>query len=164
AQMDGALVTGGVDWAAALVGHDLGTLAGLLPLGLAVEQSAEALAARSDVLIDFTRPDATADHATIAAAAGKPLVIGTTGLEPDHVAKVEAAAREIPVIAAPNYSLGVNLLLDLVQQVASRLGPDYDIEILEMHHHHKVDAPSGTALGLGHAAAAGRGRKLEEIW
>jgi 4-hydroxy-tetrahydrodipicolinate reductase len=163
-QVEGARLVGGVDSSVALVGYDLGSLAGLLPLGLAVEQSAPALAERADVLIDFTVPAATAQHVGIAAAAGKPLVIGTTGLEPEHLAKIDEAARIIPVIAAPNYSLGVNLLLDLVQQAAQRLGPDYDIEILEMHHRQKIDAPSGTALGLGRAAASGRGRKLEDIW
>ena len=92
------------------------------------------------------------------------LVVGTTGLNPAQQASIAQAATHTPIIQSPNMSVGVNLLLALVEQVARTLGEDYDIDVLEMHHRHKVDAPSGTALGLGHAAAAGRGVALEDVW
>jgi len=118
------------------------------------------LAARADMLIDFSTPDALAANLAACVAAGKPIVIGTTGLEPAHHAAIDAAAREIAALQTGNTSLGVNLLASLVRQAASRLGADWDIEIVEMHHRHKVDAPSGTALLLGAAAAEGRGIEL----
>ena len=91
------------------------------------------------------------------------MVIGTTGLTPDQGDMVRLAAHNLPIVWAPNMSLGINILLRVVEQVASRLGPDWDVEIIEMHHRGKVDAPSGTALALGRAAAAGRGVELEEV-
>jgi 4-hydroxy-tetrahydrodipicolinate reductase len=119
-----------------------------------------AVARASDVLIDFSVPDALPAHLDACLAAGRPLLIGTTGLEPAHHAAIDAAAARIAVLQTGNTSLGVNLLAALVRQAAARLGPDWDIEIVEMHHRHKVDAPSGTALLLGEAAAAGRGIDL----
>lgn len=145
----------------ALVGRDVGELAGLARHGLAVGDDAGRLIGDSDVTIDFTQPTATARHATAAAAAGKPIVIGTTGLSADDEKAVQAAARQVPIVWAANTSLGINLLLGLVGQVAGRLGPDWDIEIVEMHHKGKVDAPSGTALALGRVAASARGTTLE---
>lgn len=133
-----------------------GDIAGL-PL-----MDAATLAARSDVLIDFSSPDALAEHLSAAAAANVPMVIGTTGLQPAHHALIDEAARARPVLQAANTSLGVNLLAHLVEETARRLGNDWDIEILEMHHRHKVDAPSGTALLLGKAAADGRAIALED--
>ena len=118
------------------------------------------LAEACDVLIDFSSPAALAGTLAAAEAAGKPLVIGTTGIGDEHHAAIDRAARSIPVLQAANMSLGVNLLAHLVREAAARLGPDWDIEIVEMHHRHKVDAPSGTALLLGEAAAAGRGIDL----
>ena len=94
---------------------------------------------------------------------GKAMVIGTTGLSPEQGEAVRQAARKIPIVWAPNVSLGVNVLLSVVEEVARRLGPDWDVEIMEMHHKGKVDAPSGTALALGRAVAAGRGVVLEEV-
>jgi 4-hydroxy-tetrahydrodipicolinate reductase len=126
-------------------------------VGRGTAGGAVSLARRADVLIDFSSPDALADTLAAAQEAGTPLVIGTTGLGPDHHAAIDAAARTIPVLQTANTSLGVNLLAALVEQAARRLGPDWDIDIVEMHHRHKVDAPSGTALLLGAAAAAGRG-------
>ncbi|HSV29277.1 MAG TPA: 4-hydroxy-tetrahydrodipicolinate reductase, partial [Candidatus Omnitrophota bacterium] len=117
-----------------------------------------------DAVIDFTAPAATVTHAGMAAAAGKVLVVGTTGLSKDDEAKLQQAADRVPVVYAPNFSVGVNLLMALTERAASILGDDYDIEIVEMHHRHKVDAPSGTALGLGRAAAAGRGVPLDSVW
>ena len=125
--------------------------------------SAAELAAASDVLVDFTRPDALASHLAAAAGAQCPIVVGTTGLAAEHHAAIEAAARQVAVLQAANTSLGVNLLAHLVREAAARLGPDWDIEILEMHHRHKVDAPSGTALLLGEAAAAGRNVELAAV-
>jgi 4-hydroxy-tetrahydrodipicolinate reductase len=139
------------------VGRDLGDLAGLGALGIAAGDDPAALFASCDVAIDFTAPDATAAHAAEARRQGKPLVIGTTGLVSANEAAVLTAAKTVPIVRSPNMSLGVNLLLGLVRQVAARLGEEYDIEILEMHHRHKVDAPSGTALALGRAAAEARG-------
>jgi 4-hydroxy-tetrahydrodipicolinate reductase len=121
---------------------------------------AEAVARASDVIVDFSSPAALAEHLAAAQAAGTAIVIGTTGLGPEHHAAIDAAARSIPVLQAANTSLGVNLLAHLVRETAARLGSDWDIEIVEMHHRHKVDAPSGTGLLLGQAAAAGRGVDL----
>ncbi|KFG89777.1 4-hydroxy-tetrahydrodipicolinate reductase [Sphingobium herbicidovorans NBRC 16415] len=131
----------------------------ILP-GLAISADPLALAAQSDVLIDFSAPSALSAHLDACVAAKKPILIGTTGLEPAHHALIDAAASVIPVLQTGNTSLGVNLLAALVEQAASRLGDDWDIEILEMHHRHKVDAPSGTALLLGEAAAHGRNISL----
>ena len=116
-----------------------------------------------DVIVDFSALDALRPSLDRAIAANVPLLVGTTGLQPDHHAEIQKAAKAIPVIYAPNTSLGVNLLRQLVEEATSRLGPDWDVEILEMHHRHKVDAPSGTALMLGQAAAKGRGSTLQEL-
>ncbi|WP_321327009.1 4-hydroxy-tetrahydrodipicolinate reductase [uncultured Parasphingorhabdus sp.] len=115
-----------------------------------------ALVAASDVLVDFSSPKALQATLDACVAAGKPIVIGTTGLEEAHHAAIDEAAIQIPVLQTGNTSLGVNMLAALVEQAASRLGDDWDIEIVEMHHRHKVDAPSGTAKLLGEAAARGR--------
>lgn len=120
------------------------------------------LADRSDVLVDFSAPQALEANLHAAIGAGIPLVIGTTGLEARHHQAIDNAARAVPVLQTGNTSLGVTLLAHLVREAAERLGPDWDIEILEMHHRRKVDAPSGTALLLGEAAAEGRGIALAE--
>jgi 4-hydroxy-tetrahydrodipicolinate reductase len=122
-----------------------------------------ALAESADVLVDFSAPDAL--EATLAAAreAATPILVGTTGLRDEHHALIDAAAADIAVLQAANTSLGVNLLAHLVRDAASKLGDEWDIEIVEMHHRHKVDAPSGTALLLGKAAAEGRGTTLGEV-
>ena len=117
----------------------------------------------SDVLIDFTRPDATAQHVWLAAKHHKPLVIGTTGLSEPQESEIRDAAKEAPILYAANMSIGVNLLLALVEQAAARLGPEWDIEIAETHHKHKIDSPSGTALALGKAAADGRKTNLDPV-
>lgn len=120
------------------------------------------LAALADVLVDFSTPAALDAHLNAAVAAGTPIVIGTTGLSSTHHAAIDQAARQVAVLQTGNTSLGVTLLGILVRDAAQRLGADWDIEIVEMHHRHKVDAPSGTALLLGEAAAAGRGSTLAE--
>ena len=143
--------------------HDLGELAGVKPLGIMAGDDVTALFDAVDVVIDFTVPAASVDHAKLAAKTGKGLVIGTTGLDAEQTRAVESAAQHAAILWAPNMSLGVNLLLGLVEQVARSLGDDWDIEIVEMHHRHKIDAPSGTALGLGRAAAKGRGVVLDDV-
>jgi len=161
---EGCRVAGGIDAKGSpAIGRDLGELAGVGELGVKAGDDVGALLAVSDVLVDFTLPQAAAVHAGAAARHNKPIVIGTTGLDPAQEALVAVAARSVPIVRAANMSLGVNLLLGLVRQVAASLGEDYDIEIVEMHHRHKVDAPSGTALGLGRAAAKGRGVALDAV-
>lgn len=118
----------------------------------------------ADVALDFTLPEATAANAAAAAEAGTPLVCGTTGLAREQRKALEQAARSIPVVYARNMSVGVNLALDLVARAAKVLGPDYDVEILEAHHRHKQDAPSGTALALGEAVADAQGRDFEAVY
>ncbi len=164
AATEGCSVAGGCARpGSAHVNHDVGELAGIGRTGIPVGDSAEKLIGDSDVVIDFTAPAITAANATLAGRLGKAMVIGTTGLSPEQSEAVRQAAREIAIVWAPNMSLGVNLLLGLVEEVARRLGPDWDVEIMEMHHRGKVDAPSGTALALGHAAAAGREVALEAV-
>lgn len=124
--------------------------------GADASDDGKALAEAADVLIDFSTPAALEDHLDLAVAAGKPIVIGTTGLEERHHWLIDEASRDIAVLQTGNTSLGVTLLAALVREAAARLGPDWDIEIVESHHRMKVDAPSGTALLLGDAAALGR--------
>jgi len=164
AASEGAAIAGGIERQGhPALGRDLGELAGLGRLGLAVGTDAGVLFAASDAVLDFTAPEATVGHARLAAATGKALVAGTTGLDKAQEAAVVEAARRCAVVRAANMSVGVNLLLALTRQVAATLGPDFDIEIVEMHHRHKVDAPSGTALALGRAAAAGRGVEHDAV-
>ena len=153
----GCVVSGGTETPNnPLIGRDLGELAGLGTLGVTASGDREAVFAQADAVVDFTSAAASVEHAQLAASLKKPLVIGTTGLDDAMAAAVREAAKHAPIVWAANMSLGVNLLLGLVEQVAGILGEDYDIELVEMHHKHKVDAPSGTALALGRAAAAGR--------
>lgn len=137
-------------------GLDAGLAAGALPAGVALEADVDRALRGAAVAIDFSLPAATAGHAAACAAAGVALVVGTTGLDAQAEAALEAAARRVPVLRAANMSLGMEVLLSLVQRAAAALA-DYDVEILEAHHAQKRDTPSGTALALGAAAAAGRG-------
>ncbi len=146
----------------ALCGGDIGTLAGLEPLGTKVSDDAAAVIADADAILDFTSPKATAVFAAFAAKHGKIHVIGTTGFDATTEAAIKSAASGATIIKAGNMSLGVNLIAALTRKVAAALGEDFDIEIVEMHHKLKVDAPSGTALMLGEAAADGRGVKLAD--
>ena len=139
------------------LGQDAGVLAGLEPLGVALSDDALPLFAKADAVLDFTAPEASVEHAGFAAQARIVHVLGTTGLSPADDKAIAAAARHARIVRSGNFSLGVNLLAALTRQAARALGPDFDIEILEMHHRMKVDAPSGTALLLGRAAAEGRG-------
>ncbi|RZV35901.1 MAG: 4-hydroxy-tetrahydrodipicolinate reductase [Sphingomonadaceae bacterium] len=130
--------------------------------GVDAGEDVAALADRSDVLVDFSAPKALEGNLHAAVGAGIPLVIGTTGLADSHHRAIDNAARVVPILQTGNTSLGVTLLAHLVKEAASRLGSEWDIEIVEMHHRHKVDAPSGTALLLGEAAAEGRGIDIAE--
>jgi 4-hydroxy-tetrahydrodipicolinate reductase len=138
------------------IGQDAGVLAGLPANGIAVTDEALPAFVEAEGVLDFTAPDATVAFAALAAQARIVHVVGTTGLEPQHLAKLEAASRHAAIIRSGNMSLGVNLLAAMVRKVAATLGTDWDIEIVEMHHRMKVDAPSGTAVMLGEAAAKGR--------
>jgi len=147
----------------AAIGQDLGTLAGHDPIGVAATADPQAVVDTARVVIEFSTPEASLRHAELAAGRGIAHVIGTTGLSDSQASALRQAAEHAPIVWAANTSLGVNLLLGLARQVARALGPDaFDIEILEMHHRHKVDAPSGTALALGRAVAEGRGASLEQ--
>jgi 4-hydroxy-tetrahydrodipicolinate reductase len=142
------------------LGQDAGVLAGLPPLGLALTDDPLPLLINADGIVDFSAPAATVELAALAAQARIAHVIGTTGLSEVDLAKLKAAARHAAIVRSGNMSLGVNLLAGLVRMAGKALGPEFDIEILEMHHRMKVDAPSGTALMLGEAAAEGRGVAL----
>ena len=154
-----ALERAGHPW----VGRDVGVCMGGADVGLTVTDDALAAMARAQAVIDFTAPAATVEFAALAAQARAVHVIGTTGLEAEHLAKIKAAARHAVIVRAGNMSLGVNLLVRLTQKVAQALDEDWDVEIVEAHHRMKVDAPSGTALMLGQAAADGRGVALEAM-
>lgn len=161
----GVTLSGGVERAGhASATEDLGALAGLDPIGVRAGTDAAALIAESDVVIEFSTPEATLAHARLCALQGCAHVIGTTGVEPHQEKELRGLAERTPIVWAANMSLGVNLLLGLVQKVAGILDEAYDIEIVEIHHRHKVDAPSGTALALGRAAAQGRGVDPAEAW
>jgi 4-hydroxy-tetrahydrodipicolinate reductase len=145
-----------------LIGWDAGVLAGLPENGIKLAGDAASLLAKADGIIDFTAPVATVAFAALAAKAGKTHIIGTTGMSAADDAKIKDAAKSAVIVKSGNMSLGVNLLAALVRRVAKTLDNSFDIEILEMHHNQKVDAPSGTALMLGRAAAEGRGIDLDK--
>lgn len=144
------------------VGHDAGERIGKRT-GVTVTSDTDAALAASEALIDFTRPEGTLAHGAACVRQGTALVAGTTGLSAEQKAALAAHARSIPIVFAPNMSVGVNVSIKLVELATQLLGPGYDVEIVEMHHKHKVDAPSGTALRLGEAAAAARGTTLKEV-
>ncbi|MCR9087912.1 MAG: 4-hydroxy-tetrahydrodipicolinate reductase [Rhodobacteraceae bacterium] len=156
AHLVGAIERPGHDW----VGQDVGTATGAAPLGVVVTDDPLEAFAKAQAVIDFTSPAATVEFAALAAQARAVHVIGTTGLTPEDLTKIDAAALHAVIVRAGNMSLGVNLLVGLTRKVAAALGEDFDIEVIEAHHRHKVDAPSGTALMLGQAAAEGRGVDL----
>ena len=142
-----------------LAGRDAGELAAGAR-GVKVGTDPAAAVAAADVLIDFTRPAGTLAHLAACHAAGKPIVIGTTGFEAPQLEVIREAARAIPVVLAPNFAIGMLVMLKLVDMASRALGPAYDVEVFELHHKLKVDAPSGTALKLGETAAAARGTTL----
>jgi len=144
------------------LGTDAGVLAGAGELGVPLGADAGAVAGHFDVLIDFTRPGPTLENLAVCRAHGRRMVIGTTGLSEEQRGQVAQAGEDIPVVFAPNMSVGVNLCLNLLQTAARVLGEQADIEIIEAHHRHKVDAPSGTALRMGEVVAQALGRDLKE--
>jgi 4-hydroxy-tetrahydrodipicolinate reductase len=159
----GVTLAGAVDALdSAVIGRDAGELAGLGKNGVRVTGDAAPLLKQADALIEFTTPAATLALAELAAQAGVINVIGTTGHSAEEEAVIAKAANRATIVKSGNMSLGVNLLAALVKRVAKTLGDDYDVEIVEMHHNKKIDAPSGTALMLGRAAAAGRGIDLNQ--
>lgn len=145
------------------LGRDVGQLADQTTLGTAVTSDLRAAVASCDVAIDFSQPDATAATLAACRSAYRPLLIGTTGLSPELTAEFVKAARDIPLLVASNTSIGVSLLVELVRACARALPSTFDIEIIEAHHRNKKDAPSGTALALGRAAARARGHELTEV-
>jgi 4-hydroxy-tetrahydrodipicolinate reductase len=159
AVLSAAVERAGHDW----VGQDLGQMMGGAVRGLAVTDDIDAALAASDVIIDFTAPAATVALAQRAAKAGVAHVIGTTGFDDDDLAALAKIGEQGHIVRAGNMSLGVNLLVTLARQVAAALGEEFDVEIVEAHHRHKVDAPSGTALMLGEAVAQGRGVNLADV-
>lgn len=162
-QTPGAHLAGAIEQPGSIaIGQDAGLLAGCGQMGVEISGDALTTLIGVDGVLDFTSPQSTIELAALAAQARIVHVIGTTGLGPDHLARIEAAARHAVIVRSGNMSLGINLLAALVEKVASTLGPEYDIEIVEMHHRMKVDAPSGTALLLGEAAARGRGIGLDQ--
>ena len=150
------LAGGTVEPGAPELGSDLGELCGSGKVDVTATEDPPEWA---EVLIEFTTPEATVEHLSY----GKPHVIGTTGLSEEQLHKVEEAAQNVPIVLAPNMSVGVNLLRDVVREISAKLGETYDIEVVEAHHRTKKDAPSGTALFLARAAAEGRNRNLDEI-
>ena len=162
AETEGVALAGAVEQAGGLIGQDSGVLAGLAANQLPLVSDAKPLIADADGILDFTAPAATLAFAALCAEAGKIHVAGTTGLSAEDEAKLKTFARKAIIVRSANMSLGVNLMAALVRRVAATLDDEFDIEILEMHHNRKVDAPSGTALLLGAAAAEGRGIDLAE--
>ena len=159
----GCEVAGGLEpKGSPLIGQDMGQLAGIGDLGVTVSDNMLELALEIDGIIDFTIPAASVAISEIAAQARISHIIGTTGFSKDQEKAIEAAARHARIVKSGNMSLGVNLLASMIKRVASILDEDFDIEVVEMHHRHKIDAPSGTALLLGQAAADGRNVDLDE--
>jgi 4-hydroxy-tetrahydrodipicolinate reductase len=159
ARLAGCVERPGTAW----IGHDVGEAMGGAPLGVVVTDDPLDAFARAQAVIDFTTPTATVQFAALAAQARAVHVIGTTGLEPEHLRAISMAAHHAVIVRAGNMSLGVNLLVRMTRLVAEALDADWDIEVVEAHHRMKVDAPSGTALMLGEAAAAGRGVALNTV-
>ena len=146
-----------------LIGADVGELAGVGKIGLILQGDLQAVLDQFDVLIDFTHPSVTLKNLEVCRRSGKAMVIGTTGFSVEEKQLLEAAAKDIPIVFAANYSVGVNLCLKLLDTAARVLGDEVDIEIIEAHHRHKVDAPSGTALRMGEVVAQALGRDLQKV-
>lgn len=162
-QTDGVSVGVALEHAgSSLIGADAGELAGVGRLGVKVSTDAASVAGQFDVLIDFTRPDGTLEYLEACERAGKAMVIGTTGFTEQQKQRIARAGDKIALVMAPNMSVGVNLCLKLLDMAARVLGDSVDIEIIEAHHRHKVDAPSGTALRMGEVVASALGRNLKD--
>jgi len=168
--MEILIETGGMDVAGATemaghysVGMDIGDFMGLGHKGAVIADDLAKVIKAGDVVIDFTFPDVTLSHLRLAAKNGKAMVIGSTGFKEEHIKEVKRLSKKVPVVLAPNMSVGVNLLLKVLGQIASVLDEDYDVDIVETHHRHKKDAPSGTALKMAQVVAAARGRDLAKV-
>lgn len=162
-QTEGVKVSAAIERAEnPFIGKDAGELAGLGTFSVAISDQLEKVINDFDILIDFTAPEATLENARICAQHGKKMVVGTTGLSDDQKSRLAQSAKQTAIMFAPNMSVGVNLSLKLLEMAASVLGDDVDIEIIEAHHRHKVDAPSGTALRMGEVIAKTLGRDLKE--
>jgi 4-hydroxy-tetrahydrodipicolinate reductase len=146
-----------------LLGRDIGEICGRGTLGRQVSGDLGQIAGDAQVVIDFTAPGATLAHGAVCAGAGAAMVVGTTGMKPEQLAEFRRSVQPVPCVMAPNYSTAMNVLFKLVEEAARVLGDDYDVELVEAHHHLKVDAPSGSALRLAEAAARGLGRNLAEV-
>ncbi|GGO78528.1 4-hydroxy-tetrahydrodipicolinate reductase [Marinobacterium nitratireducens] len=151
-----------VEPGSSLIGADAGELAGVGRLGVALVADLTSVLDDFDVLIDFTTPQATMENVALCAQHGKKIVIGTTGLTESQKSELKLRGRQIPIMFAPNMSVGVNVCFKVLDLIARTLGDDYDIEVIEAHHRHKVDSPSGTALRLGEVVADALGRDLKE--
>ncbi len=161
-QVEGLTLTAAIERpGSSLIGSDAGEVAGIGVLGIPIVDSLESVMAAFDVLIDFTVPDATVENLRLCVAHQKKMVIGTTGFDSTGLEAIDQAAQSIAVLFAANYSVGVNLCLKLLKQAAQVLNQDYDVEIIEGHHRHKIDAPSGTALRMGEVVAEVLGRDLK---
>lgn len=163
-QAEGAVLAAAIERPdSSLLGADAGELAGVGKLGVAVSGDLQSVTDDFDVLIDFTHPTTTLVNLAICRAAGKAMVIGTTGFSEAEKGELAAAAQDISIVFAPNFSVGVNLCLKLLDMAARVMGEDADIEVIEAHHRHKVDAPSGTALRMGEVVADALGRDLSKV-
>ncbi len=162
---DHVMITAATDHPSSdMIGKDTGLINNLGESGVIIGKEIDDLFADTiDVIVDFTAPDASVAHANMAAEKGVPIVVGTTGLTDEHIEQLRKAAEKTAVVWCANTSVGVTMLGQLVEDAVRALGEDWDIEIVEAHHKHKVDAPSGTALALGEAAARGRGVKLDDV-
>lgn len=145
------------------IGTDVGVVAGIGELGIAITSDLNEIIANADVVIEFSTPEASLEHLKQVVDADKAMVLATTGFNTDELAEVHQLASKIKCVMAPNMSLGVNVMIQALELVAKALGDDYDIEIIEAHHNHKADSPSGTALRLAETVAAAVGRDLDEV-
>ena len=163
-QAEGATLTAAIERPeSTLIGADAGELAGVGKLGVNIVGDLQQVLDDFDVLIDFTHPTSTLVNLEVCRAAGKAMVIGTTGFSEDEKQLIAKAGEQVPVVFAPNFSVGVNLTLKLLDMAARVMGDEADIEIIEAHHRHKVDAPSGTALRMGEVVADALGRDLQKV-
>lgn len=161
---EGTVVAGAAEYTThGQIGHDAGMVAGIGPIDVTISPGLSHDIDRADVVIDFSTPEATVDHAAVAGAAGVPIVIGTTGLSDAQKAQVEKSLSGVPYVMAPNMSAGVNLIFRLLEIAGRALDDSYDVEIAEIHHRYKVDAPSGTALRMAEVVAAARGVDLKDV-
>ncbi|MCX7988808.1 MAG: 4-hydroxy-tetrahydrodipicolinate reductase [Thermodesulfovibrio sp.] len=145
------------------IGSDAGVVAGIGPLGVEIMADLKKIIKNTDVVVNFTSPEATLEHLEIVKKSKKPIVIGTTGFSNEQILKIQKISKEIPIVLSPNMSIGVNLLFKILKDVAKVLGDDYDVEIVEAHHRMKKDAPSGTAIKMAKVIAEALGRNFDEV-